>query len=105
MKRTESFAVYLWALDPNLPDQAFVIAKNDSAVYLDEQDFSLGSIISLFVTPVDTYVIQRHTRFLVTFKTVNPIPNNSRIKVRFPPTMPLVHGSCTLQSVSVPFDL
>ncbi len=36
---------------------------------------------------------------------MDPIPNNSKIKVRFPPTIALVHGSCQLQSVTEPFNL
>jgi hypothetical protein len=104
VRKTESFAVYLWALDPAQPDQAYVIAKNESAIRLEEKDFSMGSMVSLFVTPVDTYVIQRHTRFLIEFKTVDPIPWNSKIKVRFPTTITLVSGACKLESGSFPFN-
>ena len=104
VKMTESFAVYLWAFDPAHPDQAYVIAKNESAIRLEEKDFSMGSMVSLFVTPVDTYIIQRHTRFMINFKTVDPIPWNSKIKVRFPTTITLVSGTCKLESGSFPFD-
>jgi hypothetical protein len=105
VRMTESFAVYLWALDPAQPDQAYVIAKNETAIRLEEKDFSMGSMVSLFVTPVDTYIIQRHTRFLINFKTVDPIPWNSKIKVRFPTTIAMVSGTCKLESGSFPFNL
>jgi hypothetical protein len=54
---TESFAVYLWALDPEFPGEAYVIAKKEADIFLEEQDFSVGSVIALFVTAVDTYTI------------------------------------------------
>ena len=92
---TESFAVYLWARD-NLTGLYHKVAKKEVEIYLYETDFSVGSVIALFVTSVDTYIIQRHSRYSISFKTVDPIPNNSKIKVRFPPTISLVHGACTL---------
>ena len=54
---TESFAVYLWALDPVFPDEAYVIAKKETEIYLQQSDFSVGSVVALFVTAVDTYII------------------------------------------------
>jgi hypothetical protein len=41
----------------------------------------------------------------VQFKTVDPIPNNSRIKVRFPPTITLTAGTCRLLSAMAPLSL
>ena len=102
---TESFAVYLWALDPAFPENSYVIAKKETEIYLQQSDFSVGSVVALFVTAVDTYIIQRHTRFSISFRTVDPIPNNSKIKVRFPAAIGLVNSPCTLQSVSDPFNL
>ena len=55
---TETFAVYLWALDPAFPDSAYVIAKKEVEIYLYEEDFSVGSVIALFITAVDTYTIR-----------------------------------------------
>jgi hypothetical protein len=56
VKQTETFAVYLWALDPT-HTTAYPIAKKEFGIYLYEADFSVGSVISLFVTAVDSYTI------------------------------------------------
>lgn len=59
----------------------------------------------MFVTALDSYTIQTFTRYAVQFKTVDPIPNNSKIKVRFPTTITLVAGPCSLTSASPPLSL
>lgn len=61
---TESFGIYLWSIDHET-GIAYKIAMKDWGNYLYETDFSVGSVISLFVTAVDTYTIQRHSRYSV----------------------------------------
>ena len=57
VRQTLSFAVYLWTRDV---DTGLVhkVAKKEDNIFLLETDFSVGSVVSLFVTPVDTYVIR-----------------------------------------------
>ena len=96
--------VYLWALSTD-HTQAYPIAKLENGIYLYEADFSVGSVISLFVNALDSYTIQTFTRYAVQFKTVDPIPNSSRIKVRFPDTITLTEGVCALTSATAPISL
>jgi hypothetical protein len=93
VRQTESFAVYLWTRDVST-GLVHKIAKKEDNIFLYETDFSVGSVVSLFVTAVDTYIIRRSTRYNVQFKTVDSIPNNSKIKVRFPTTITLIPGDC-----------
>ena len=103
VRQTESFALYLWTIDTD--GSVHKVAKKEDNIFLYETDFSVGSVVSLFVTAVDTYIIRRFTKYAVQFKTVDPIPNNSKIKVRFPTTITLVPGQCQLQTVTFPFNI
>jgi hypothetical protein len=57
VRQTQSFAVYLWSIDP-LTGLAHKVAKKEDNIFLYDTDFSVGSVVSLFVTAVDTYVIR-----------------------------------------------
>lgn len=57
VKQTATFSVYLYALDSTLTI-AYPIAKQEANIFLYQQDFSIGSVTSLFVTAIDTYTIQ-----------------------------------------------
>ena len=55
VRQTQTFQVWLWALD--LAGQAYPIANYINGIFLQQTDFSFGSVYSLFVTPLDTFLI------------------------------------------------
>ena len=57
VRQTESFSVYLWTRDI-ATGLVHKVAKKEDNIFLYETDFSVGSIVSLFVTAVDTYTIR-----------------------------------------------
>ncbi len=63
VRQTESFAVYLWTIDTD--GSVHKVAKKEDNIFLYETDFSVGSVVSLFVTAVDTYIIRRFTKYAV----------------------------------------
>lgn len=70
---TDSFEVYLWALD-RVKNVKYPIAKKDTGVYFKQSQFTTGIITSFSLATVDSNEVQDNTRYVLSLLPVHDMP-------------------------------
>jgi hypothetical protein len=102
---TDSFAVYLWALD-RANGKKYPIAKRETGIYFRQAQFTTGTITKFTMTPVESTEVQNHTTYILHLWPVHDIPQSSKITVRFPGSMNLTESNnCTVVDPLAPMTV
>jgi hypothetical protein len=80
----------------------FPIASAEQGLII--SDLTAGKLYNVNVRPIDSNDASNRTRFNVSFLPMSAIPSMSSIVVKFPPTIQLPSGNCSLQFYSPPFS-
>ena len=76
------------------------IARETSNIFLNDFDFTEGSIVSFAVTGATSTTIQDTTTYKIDLRPEHSIPTNSVIEITFPSTITLTAGACSIGSTS-----
>ncbi len=98
---TTSFTVQLYATDSS---GDYPIAQMNSGLTLPDSEFSSDIVRSLAISAVDTAEIQKNTRYKISVLPTNDMASSSKISVKFPSSITLYDGSCTVSTTGGGID-